>query len=172
MLIALGGLPGTGKSTVAREIARLHAATWLRIDVIEQALRTAQPQAEVGAAGYAVAYALARANLALGQTVVADCVNPLGLTRAAWRAVAADAGVPVVEVELFCSDAAEHRRRVESRVADIAGLVQPNWAAVQQRAYERWTTPRLAIDTAQLGAAEAARTILRASGLKAAERRP
>ena len=160
MLIALGGLPGTGKSTVARELVRLHAATWLRIDVIEQALRHALPLAEIGTAGYAVAYELARANLALGQTVVADCVNPLAVTRKAWRAVAADAGVPVLEVELQCSDPAEHCQRLRSRQDDIAGLASPSWDDVQQRSYEAWSTPRLAIDTAQLDPAATARTIL------------
>ncbi len=39
MLIALGGLPGTGKTTIARELARQLGAVHLRIDSIEQALR-------------------------------------------------------------------------------------------------------------------------------------
>ena len=64
-----------------------------------------------------MAYAVAADNLALGRTVIADCVNPWPLTREAWRAVAGRAGVRVVEVEVVCSDVDEHRRRVESRVA-------------------------------------------------------
>jgi predicted kinase len=39
MLIVLGGLPGTGKTTVAREIVALLPATFLRIDTIDQSLR-------------------------------------------------------------------------------------------------------------------------------------
>jgi predicted kinase len=40
MLIVLGGLPGTGKTAIAREIARVLNAVYVRIDSIEQAIRT------------------------------------------------------------------------------------------------------------------------------------
>ncbi|HEY6734138.1 MAG TPA: AAA family ATPase, partial [Roseiarcus sp.] len=39
MLIVFAGLPGTGKSSVARELAGKLDAVWLRIDSIEQAIR-------------------------------------------------------------------------------------------------------------------------------------
>ncbi|WP_371126640.1 AAA family ATPase [Variovorax sp. EL159] len=35
MLIVLGGLPGTGKTTIAREIVARSRAVYLRIDAIE-----------------------------------------------------------------------------------------------------------------------------------------
>lgn len=152
MLIVFAGLPGTGKTTLGRALAARLPAAYLRVDVIEQALRDAgDPGAphDVGPAGYRVAYALAASNLSLGRPVVADCVNPLGVTRAAWHAVAARAGVAVVDVELLCSDAAEHRRRVEQRSADIAGFTLPTWADVTGRDYAAWTTDRLVINTAQ-----------------------
>jgi len=73
VLIVFGGLPGTGKSTLARLIAQERRATYLRIDTIEQAIRASGMLAgDVGPSGYLVAYALAEANLALGQQVVAD----------------------------------------------------------------------------------------------------
>ncbi|WP_440531466.1 AAA family ATPase [Variovorax sp. YR566] len=161
MLIVLGGLPGSGKTTIAREIAALVPCVYLRIDAIEQALRSAGVLAgDVGPGGYVVAYELARSNLSLGQTIVADCVNPLPVTREAWHAVAADTSSRIVEVEIVCSDIPEHRRRVEQRSIDVPGLVPTTWAAVQQRDYEPWTTQRLVIDTAFLGAREAAEVIL------------
>lgn len=36
MLYIFGGLPGTGESTLAQRRARMHQATYLRIDTIEQ----------------------------------------------------------------------------------------------------------------------------------------
>src|SRR5262245_49718709 len=62
MLIVFAGLPPTGKSTLARALAQARHATYLRIDTIEQTLRSLAPLAEdVGEAGYLVAYALAEA---------------------------------------------------------------------------------------------------------------
>jgi len=120
-----------------------------RIDVIKQALRSSGMLAgEVGPSGYLVAYALAETNLTQGQVVAADSVNPLGATRTAWRRVAAAACRRIVEVEVICSDRAEHRRRVETRPADIAGLAPPTWDMAQQREYEPWDRPRLVLETA------------------------
>ena len=149
MLIVFGGLPGTGKTTLARLVAQQKRAAYLRIDSIEQAIRASGMLAgEVGPSGYLVAYALAEANLALGQDVVADSVNPLAVTRSAWRRAAANASSFCVEVEVVCSDPVEHRRRVETRKADIAGFRVPSWDDVQQRAYDPWDRPRLVLDTA------------------------
>ena len=72
MLIVFAGLPGTGKTTISRAVARALAATHLRVDVIEQAIRDAGvPAGTVGTSGYAVVQALAGANLGDGR-VVAD----------------------------------------------------------------------------------------------------
>ena len=56
--------------------------------------------------------------------------------------------MPVVEIEIVCSDRAEHRRRVETRVPDIEGLMLPTWQEVVDRDYRPWTRDRLVVDTA------------------------
>ena len=151
-----GGLPGTGKSTIARALARALRATYLRIDVIEEAIRVARgTDHEIGPEGYLIAYGLAASNLELGQTVVADSVNPLPITREAWRGVAARTSAPLLEVELVCTDVAEHRRRVETRKADIAGASLPTWADVTARSYVAWPEPHLVVDTARTSVEEA-----------------
>jgi predicted kinase len=132
----------------------------LRIDTIEQAIVSSlRNQNELGALGYVVAYQVARANLILGGTVVADAVNPLTTIREAWRTVAESANSKIVEVELVCSDLSEHRRRVENRKADIPGHALPTWVEVQHRAYEPWSSNRLVIDSAKVSAADAAARI-------------
>ena len=137
MLYILGGLPGVGKTTIATGLARATGAVYLRIDSIEQALRNSGVTVS-GPEGYVVAYAIAEDNLRLGRAVVADSVNPIELTRADWRGVAERAETPFVEIEIVCADQAEHRRRVESRVADIAGHRLPTWQQVCDREYEPW----------------------------------
>ncbi|WP_395599924.1 AAA family ATPase [Pseudomonas sp. B19125] len=176
MLIVFSGLPGTGKTTIASELARRINAVYLRIDVIEQALRDANVlTGDVGASGYGVANALALSNLRMGQTVIADCVNPLKESREAWQAVAATAGVEMLDIEVVCSDLLEHQRRVEGRTGDIAGLVPPSWQSVSVHEYQAWAETPLTVDTASVTAAEAVEVILAhitplASGLTVASR--
>ena len=149
MLIIFGGLPGVGKTTIARELARQIGAMHLRIDAMEQAIRasgvTSQP---LNDAGYRVAYAVAEDNLRIGRTVIADSVNPLQLTRDAWLEVANRVPVSFIEIEVNCSDAGEHRRRVETRITDIPGLRLPTWEEVAAREYHAWNREHLVIDTA------------------------
>ncbi len=157
MLIVMSGLPGVGKTAISRELARAIGAIYLRIDSIEQTLRAAGVYVE--GEGYAVAQAVAKDNLAPGRTVIADCVNPWPLTRDAWRDIAAAAGVGLLEVEVVCSDTAEHRRRVETRIADIEGHRLPTWQDVLERDYRPWVRPRLVIDTAGRSIEESVRAI-------------
>jgi len=145
-LIVFGGLPGTGKTTVSRELTKRLQATYIRIDSIEQALHAAG--LTVGAMGYAIANALAAENLKLGRVVIADCVNPVLASRVGWRQTALQCSTRIAEIELICSDAALHRQRAESRSPDISGQSQPTWDDIVNRHYEPWDRDRLVLDTA------------------------
>jgi predicted kinase len=163
MLIVFSGLPGTGKTTIALALADESEAVYLRIDTIEQALRQTLPIGEdVGPAGYIIAYALAKENLRQpGCIVVADAVNPLKLTRDAWREITTAMGCPLIEIELTCSDRDEHRRRIESRPSEGDGLPAVTWQQVLDREYEPWDRPHLVIDTATRSPDEALEEIRR-----------
>lgn len=161
MLICFGGLPGAGKTSVARLAAPRLRALHLRIDSIEQAIRASWLRLDdVGNAGYCAAYAVAEDNLRLGCSVLADAVNPVAAARAGWREVAERSGARLLEVELVCSDRAAHRERVERRRADIVGLRLPVWAEVAARAYEPWDGAGLRLDTAALSAEQAAARVV------------
>ncbi|MFE5053325.1 AAA family ATPase [Streptomyces sp. NPDC056637] len=149
MLIVIGGLPGSGKSTLARLLAARIGAVHLRIDTIEQAIvRSGLAKRPLGPVGYTVGYALSKEHLQQGLTVIAESVNPLSITRDAWRDTGADAGVTAIEIEVICSDPAEHQQRVTSRSVDIPDLKLPNWQQVLDHAYEPWNREHVIIDTA------------------------
>lgn len=164
VLIVVGGLPATGKSTIARLLATELSAAYVRIDSIETAIGRSEGQHEGTNGwelppGYEVGYDVAADQLRLGMDVVADSVNPVRASRDAWRDAGLKVGARVVEVETVCSDADAHRRRAEERVVDVVGLVKPTWDDIVNRGYDPWDRERVLIDTAVLTAEEAAQQI-------------
>jgi predicted kinase len=149
MLIIFSGLPGTGKSTLAKEISKHLKATYLRIDTIEQAIKSSSIGVdEIVDAGYLVGYSVAKENLSIGRTVITDSVNPIELTRKLWLTAAKEAKVDSVEIEVICSDKKEHQKRVETRSVDIPNLTLPDWQKVSARKYDPWKRKHIIINSA------------------------
>lgn len=161
VLVVVGGLPATGKSTVAHALAERTHTPYLRVDRVEQAIvEWSSLSHPVGPVGYAVAHQLAAEQLILELDVIVECVNPVAMTRDSWIETGRSSNAAVVEVEVICSDPLEHRRRVEGRASDVAGLVKPIWAEVLERDYESWVRPHLVLDTAILSVQAAVERIL------------
>lgn len=154
-LYVFSGLPGSGKSTIARALAAETRAIWLRIDSIEAGITEGDlGVTDLKGAGYWAARNLALDNLALGQSVIADAVNPIAITRDDWAGIVDKVACTLCEIEVTCPDKALHRARVEARE------VSNNWAAVEARHYEPWPRPVLQINSAELSVDEAVSAIL------------
>ena len=108
-LIAIGGLSGTGKTTIARALApgldRPWGAVVVRSDVVRKQLAGMAPEARLDAAAYgpsqaAETYAVLRhraaALVAAGHSAIVDAVHARPEERAALAAVARQRGVPFV----------------------------------------------------------------------------
>ncbi len=141
------GLPGSGKTTLAQQLASDLRAVYLRIDTLGQALRDLC-DLQVEGEGYGLAYRIAADNLRLGMSVVADSCNPIELTRREWEGVAEATGAEFINVEVTCSDSVEDRHRLESRTSSVPSLSTATWADVVAREYHPWTVPTVKIDTA------------------------
>jgi predicted kinase len=143
LLVVFAGLPGSGKSVLSRGVADAIGATYLRIDSIESAVVTALGPFTDNPVGYVVADRIAADQLVAGRDVVADAVNGIGVARDGWVALAERTAAELRLVEVGCGDAAEHRRRVESREAEMPGQHIPTWDEVTRRRFEPWP-PELA----------------------------
>ncbi|ACS79381.1 AAA family ATPase [Maridesulfovibrio salexigens] len=146
-LYIFSGLPGSGKSTLAQGLSTEFNCAYLRIDTIEQAMRDLC-NFKVEGEGYRLAYRIASDNLKCGVSVVSDSCNPIELTRTEWQKVAISAGARFINIEVICSDKAEHKKRVEKRTSTVAGLKLPKWEQVEQREYHAWKANRIVVDTA------------------------
>lgn len=112
-------------------------------------------------AAYTVAHATAEATLDAGATVVADAVNPVEAPRRAWREIAQRTLSTLRVVEMVCTDAEEHRRRVQQRRPDPSRRSVWHWRQVLAQQYEPWSEsqPRLVLDTGRMSKADCLRAL-------------
>ena len=149
-LLLMKGPPGSGKTTIARELGR--RLRWPVID--KDVFRDLLPD-DLGGLSYEAMLDLAERQLAIGLSVIAD--SPLGYGTGYRKAlaIAERTGTNVGVVECRCSDPAEWRRRIEGRAG--TGLAEhhaTDWAKVD--AFHGRTAddpfeidvPSIAIDTA------------------------
>ncbi|MDP3209714.1 MAG: AAA family ATPase, partial [Rhodoglobus sp.] len=86
MLVAMAGLPGSGKSTVAEQLARALGIPVVSVDPLESSILRAGIDADqpTGLAAYLVAETIADAVLRSGQGVIVDAVNAVAPARDQW----------------------------------------------------------------------------------------
>ena len=165
MLIALAGLPGSGKSAIARELSRMLPATHLAVDDLEDAMLRAglRNSYEVGLAAYLAAEAAAEVNLRSGANVVIDAVNDHPYARAQWVQLAERTSVALAFVEVQCSDVDLHRARLAHRERGYRALPEPTWESLLPRreALRAWDGDRVSVDTANANPVELAATLVR-----------
>jgi aminoglycoside phosphotransferase family enzyme/predicted kinase len=151
MLVLIGGSPGTGKTTLAKQLAERLPIMVLSSDEVRKGL------AEIGSGVHAYArpgegiyssdmtrrtYAelvrLARASLVAGESVVLDASWTLADERAAARGIADDVGVVVVEI--LCElDQYEAASRIHARMrTDDPSDATPEIAAHLRSRREQW----------------------------------
>ena len=152
----MAGLPGTGKSTVAEQLARVLGVPVVSVDPLESAILSAGIDADqpTGLAAYLVAETIAEAVLRSGQSVIVDAVNAVAPARDQWVLLGDRLGAEVNFIETVCSDVSVHRRRLEERRRDLRHIAEPTWHAVEQSLdeYASWSglagaRSRLTLDT-------------------------
>lgn len=153
-LIALGGLSGSGKSTIgaslAGDFAPAPGARHIRSDVVRKSLMKVAPETRLPASAYTHAVgeevyrrvrAQAAASLAAGYCAIVDATFMDEGERAAIAAVAARAGVPFDALWLTAPDAVlldrVAKRRGDASDADRAVLMQQLHAPLGAMTWQR-----------------------------------
>jgi predicted kinase len=143
MLIAMAGLPGAGKSTIAEILGHRLGFPVVSVDPIESAILSAGIDSDqpTGLAAYLVAETIADAALANGVSIIVDAVNAVDPAREQWIELAQKHGESFAFLEVVCSDTDVHRERLESRDRNLAHIPDPTWYAVEQSLdeYADWT---------------------------------
>lgn len=127
LLIQLAGLPGAGKSTLARELAVSYRTVVLDLDTIKSALLGKDvPWGLAGGAAYEVIWALTDESLGLGRSVIIDTPARHANIPVRGQEIAERHGATYRFVECVCPDTDELRRRLRTRVRRPSQMVDLN----------------------------------------------
>ncbi len=157
-VVVFAGLPGTGKSNLARALAReLHVAYLDKDTIKDCAMRLAgemgleQGAKLAGALSYELLVDLARDNLTLGISVVVDSPAAYRAFREKIKAMARAVKSDLKLIECICTDERLLRDRIEQRGQDLPSYRTHDWQTYQQDRvrFERITDQRLIVDTAE-----------------------
>ena len=134
-LLQMAGLPGSGKSALARMIGRCTGAVVIDKDVLKTAaLEAGVEESAAAGAAYEAFFALADHMLGQGFAVVLDSPSFWETIPAKGAAIAADRHLPYYFIECVCSDRDEFERRLRerSRVASQPGAeaLDAGWKTV------------------------------------------
>ncbi|MGV8851019.1 MAG: AAA family ATPase [Rhodoglobus sp.] len=157
MLIAMAGLPGAGKTTLAEVVGARRKITVLSVDQIETAILKAGISAgqPTGLAAYLVAGTLAESVLMHDRDIIIDAVNAVDPAREQWVNLAERTGSSIRFIEVVCSDREEHKNRLVERAArrELSGAAALNAVEHNLDEYSPWAgasgaVARITLDSA------------------------
>jgi aminoglycoside phosphotransferase family enzyme/predicted kinase len=161
-LILVGGLPGSGKSTVARALAERIGAECLASDVLRKELAGAAPGARLSAAvgkgiysaplstlTYRELLVQAERHLRGGRSVVLDATFARTADRRRAAALARAAGGGLVHVECRCPAGVAHERLAARSRPGYAGPSDAGWEVYRsmRRDFEPFGPDTVRVDT-------------------------
>lgn len=130
-LIQFSGLPGTGKSTLARKVAAKFRFPLLNKDHLEGILYRANFTNGSSIHGYHLLLETAELQLSLGVSVVLDAVFPREGFRDHVRDMAVKNKAQCYIIHTYCSDENLHQERLINRVSQVPWS-PVTWERVQE----------------------------------------
>ena len=147
-IIIVGGIPGTGKTTLATEISRRLGIAYFNKDLLESTLISNDICSikELNGVGYALMERIALSELKLGHSVILDCVASYTRVNEHWTSFKAK---DIRYIECICSDQKLHKTRLESRERNIPNWYELTWGDIETiiKSYEPCFEARLNVDS-------------------------
>ena len=147
-VIIIGGLPGTGKTTIANSLSKSINVPVFTKDTLEAAVvrRGLASSQSLNGVGYELMAVLASNELRQGRSSILDCIASAERVKKFW-------GFLINEkssyIECVCSDIDIHRERLKNRKRNIPNWYELNWKDVLKikEVYKPWSEERLVLDT-------------------------
>lgn len=148
-LTLFAGMPGSGKTTLARKVSRHLSMPIFAKDRVQRVLRDHNLADEHSGDGYYIILDLAEEQLSLGVSVILDATFPLDHFRLVASDIAARHKANLCAVYCHCSDDAVWQARMESRVQYVPGWKPVGWDAVlrMRQYYQPWNANAHVVDS-------------------------
>jgi len=147
-LVVMSGLPGSGKSSISRELARRLALPRIELDLIEGPVLSRGVTGDAfGWAGYEILANLARDNLGWSSLVL-DSVAWTHDIRTTFENIAIHHGAVYCPIEVVV-DAETLDRRLARRWGEITAADRLERIKRLITLFEPWRSPRLVLDTSE-----------------------
>lgn len=139
-LILFAGMPGSGKTTLARLVARQLCIPIFSKDRVQRVLRDHHLAAENTGDGYYIILDQADEQLNLGISVILDATFPLDHFRMVASEIAARHAANFCAIYCYCSDDRVWQKRMQDRVHYIPGWKPVGWNDVlrMREYYQPW----------------------------------
>ena len=131
-LILFSGLPGSGKTTLARRLAQQLHIPVLAKDRIQAALRAHGLAGRATADGYHLMLELADEQLALGISVILEAVFPLAGFRVSAHQLAQQHSAGFRAIYCYCSDEGVWQKRMQARQPLVPHWTPVGWDDVER----------------------------------------
>lgn len=149
ILILFAGMPGSGKTTLARMAARRLTLPVFSKDRVQRVLRDHHLAAENTGDGYYIILDMADEQLSLGISVILDATFPLDHFRTVASEIAVRHQARFCAFYCYCSDDDMWRSRMTERVQYVPGWRPVGWDDVlrMRQYYQPWNENAVALDS-------------------------